>query len=144
MTRRMAGDAEVLRLLAADRDRVYMHGELTDEDLGTPGYNEEYEPEELIAALEDDSADPRYEYVVDPHGYGSYQRRATTLGGQEPDAAQEAVIQQQAQAYIDRLLANQARLEAEELATVIEAKGYSPQDARLMAANYLGEGGEGS
>lgn len=37
MSLRKAGDEEVLRLLAADKARSYMHGELTDEDLGEVG-----------------------------------------------------------------------------------------------------------
>lgn len=91
MARRMAGDLDVLRLLAADRDRLYMHGELTEEDLGTPGRNDDYDPESLIEALERDSADPRYEYVVDPHGYGDYRLRGYGVTAGTPDAAADIV-----------------------------------------------------
>lgn len=91
MTRRMAGDPDVLRLLAADRDRLNQHGALTEEDLGTPGRNEGYDPEALIEALEKDSADPRYEYVVDPHGYGDYRLHGNPVPPGLPDGVTDVV-----------------------------------------------------
>lgn len=91
MNRRMAGDPEVLRLLAADRDRLYSRGELTEEDLGTPGHNEDYDPESLIEALEQESADPRYEYVVNPHGYGEYRLRGYGVPAGAPGVATDIV-----------------------------------------------------
>ncbi len=57
MSLRKAGDTEVLRLLAADKARLYMHGELTDEDLGEIGGVTDWIDQD---AYDEALSDPRY------------------------------------------------------------------------------------
>ena len=145
MNRRMAGDAQVLRLLVADQQRRYGNGELTDEDLGLLDGrpNDGYDPDSLREALEEDSSNPEMEYVVDAHGYPSYQlrpevllaRQDRVLRRQSPEAVEKS--RARTEAYFQHLESGLNALRAQQIAAEIQKQGFGPEQAMSMALAYL-------
>lgn len=141
----MAGDAQVLRLLAADKQRVYGDGVWTDEDLGLLDGrpNEEYDPDSLREALEEDSSKPEMGYVVDAQGYPSYQLRPEVVLERQNRALErespEAVEEQRARLedYFQHLGSGLHEFRAQQIAAEIQKQGFGPEQAMSMALAYL-------